>query len=324
MEYPKTNKALRFSSIGEDLKVVEIDVPPLLSTEILVKVHAASINPVDIQLWRSGIIGVVSGQKGMGRDFSGTVVSVGSSVQGWTAGDEIFGLLFHVFGEGTFSQYIRVNPSSDPVAKKPTGFTHEQAASVPLVALTAFSCLDWLPTVQQSPRRVVVRGAAGGTGSWIVQLAKAVYDCHVTAICSGRNAKYVSGLGADEVIDYTKEDVSATLRPQILNLRGAYVTIVGDKTNVKSLGGPITYLTSPAQILRFIKGWVFGPRYACVSLYSKSDLLEQVARLADRGEVQAEVQEVIEGAFDEREAWRKAVQMMEEKRVRGKVTLAIL
>ena len=76
-------------------------------------------------------------------------------------------------------------------------------------------------------------------------------------------------------------------------------------------------------MLRFIKGWLFGPRYACVSFYSKSTLLEQVARLADRGEVQAEVQEVIEGAFDEREAWRKAVQMMEEKRVRGKIILAI-
>jgi NADPH:quinone reductase-like Zn-dependent oxidoreductase len=112
-------------------------------------------------------------------------------------------------------------------------------------------------------------------------------------------------------------------QPQLLNLKGAYVTIVGDKTDVRSLGGPITYLTSPTQIFRFIKGWLFGPRYACLSLYSKSSLLEQTARLADRGEVRAEVQEVIEGAFDEREAWRKAVQMMEEKRVRGKIILAI-
>jgi hypothetical protein len=82
-------------------------------------------------------------------------------------------------------------------------------------------------------------------------------------------------------------------------------------------------LTCPAQIFRFIKGWFFGPRYACLSLYSKSTLLEQIARLADRGEVQAEVQEMIQGAFDEREEWRKAVQMMEEKRVRGKIILAV-
>jgi NADPH:quinone reductase-like Zn-dependent oxidoreductase len=96
MEYPKTNKALRFSTIGGDLDVIEANVSPLPSTEILVKVHAASINPVDIQLWRSGIVGIVAGEKGMGRDFSGTVVAVGSNVRGWCRGDEIFGLLFHV------------------------------------------------------------------------------------------------------------------------------------------------------------------------------------------------------------------------------------
>ena len=94
MEYPKTNKALKFSAIGGDLEVVESDVPPLPAKELLVKVHAASINPVDIQLWRSGIVGVVAGQKGMGRDFSGTIVAVGSDVKGWSQGDEVFGLLF--------------------------------------------------------------------------------------------------------------------------------------------------------------------------------------------------------------------------------------
>jgi NADPH:quinone reductase-like Zn-dependent oxidoreductase len=95
MEYPKTNKALRFTTIGGDLNIIETNVSPLPSNEILVKVHAASINPADIQLWRSGLVGVVAGEKGMGRDFSGTIVSVGSKIQGWSEGDEVFGLLFH-------------------------------------------------------------------------------------------------------------------------------------------------------------------------------------------------------------------------------------
>lgn len=74
------------------------------------------------------------------------------------------------FGQGTFSQYIAVNPASDPVVKKPDCLTHEAAASIPLVALTAFSALDWLPrSGGVSQRKVVVRGASGGTGSWIVQ-----------------------------------------------------------------------------------------------------------------------------------------------------------
>jgi len=96
MVYPLTNQALRFSGLGADLEVLEKDLPPLPAKEILVKVHAASINPVDIQLWRSGLVGVVAGDKGMGRDFSGTVIYIGKEVRGWTVGDEVYGLLFEI------------------------------------------------------------------------------------------------------------------------------------------------------------------------------------------------------------------------------------
>lgn len=92
---------------------------------------------------------------------------------------------------------------------------------------------------------------------------------------------------------------------------------------MKTLGGPITYFNTPAQVIRYIKGWIWGPRYACVSLVAKSEYLERLASLAERGEVLAEVQEVIEGAFDERQGWRKATKSMEDKRTRGKIVLAI-
>ena len=78
-------------------------------------------------------------------------------------------LIYSKFGQGTFSQYINVNPMSDPIAKKPGCFTHEQAASIPLVALTAFACLDWLPPSTTSQRKIIIRGASGGTGSWLIQ-----------------------------------------------------------------------------------------------------------------------------------------------------------
>lgn len=90
------NKALRISIPGSDLDLVEQEVPPLPANEILVKVIAASINPVDIQLWRSPLVAAVPGDKGIGRDFSGTVVAVGSGIKGWAEGDDIFGLLFHI------------------------------------------------------------------------------------------------------------------------------------------------------------------------------------------------------------------------------------
>jgi len=102
------------------------------------------------------------------------------------------------------------------------------------------------------------------------------------------------------------------------------VTIVGDKTNVSHLSGPITYATSPAQIIRYIKGWIWGPRYACVSLHQKSEYLEKIVGLGERGELHVEVQEVIQGSFDEEvQGWKKATEAMEGKRTRGKIVLAI-
>lgn len=90
------------------------------------------------------------------------------------------------------------------------------------------------------------------------------------------------------------------------------------------MGGPITYFTSPWQIIRYIKGYIWGPRYACVSLYQKSSYLEQVVGLAERGEMHVEVQELVKGVFDEEtQGWRKAIQLIESKRIRGKVVLEI-
>jgi NADPH:quinone reductase-like Zn-dependent oxidoreductase len=150
------------------------------------------------------------------------------------------------------------------------------------------------------------------------------------------------------VIDYTTQNITQTLSSnassnqkydlivdcvggkelfssyeQLLHPKGTYITIVGDKTNVRWLSGPITYLWSPTQVLRYLKGYVWDPRYACVSFATNSSCLEAVVRLAERGEVKAVVQEVIQGLFDEREGWRVAVRKMEDGRVRGKVVLPV-
>jgi hypothetical protein len=93
---------------------------------------------------------------------------------------------------------------------------------------------------------------------------------------------------------------------------------------VKSIGGPITYITNPAQIIRYIKGYIWGPRYACISFYQKSSYLSQVVGLGERGEVHAEVQEVVKGAIDEEiQGWRKAIELIESMHIRGKVVLEI-
>jgi hypothetical protein len=98
MAIPSSYNALCFTGLGADLQVTEKDILPLPANEVLLKVKASSINPLDIQLWRSGLVAVVSGEKGMGRDFSGTIVQVGKDVKGWATGDDIFGLMQGVVG----------------------------------------------------------------------------------------------------------------------------------------------------------------------------------------------------------------------------------
>jgi NADPH:quinone reductase-like Zn-dependent oxidoreductase len=215
---PDSNTSLTYTQPSTQPHLTHTPLPTPEPDDILVKIHAAAINPVDIQLWGNPVIGWLAGkkEKGIGRDYSGEIVALGDEVKKsgkWRVGDEVYGLCNRPTGEGTFTQYLCVKPG-EPIARKPASISHQEAAAIPLVVLTAFAILDWLPAESQSPnqrRRVVVSGASGGVGIWVVQLAKKLYDCHVIGICSGRNADFVRGLGADEVIDYAQQDVARTL-----------------------------------------------------------------------------------------------------------------
>lgn len=110
----------------------------------------------------------------------------------------------------------------------------------------------------------------------------------------------------------------------LLHKKGAYITIVGDKTSRTAMGGPLTYFTYPSQVLRYLKGWLFGPRYANVLLYQQSELLEKVVKLAEKCEVEVVVQEVIKDVLKEgSDSWKRVWALMEEGRVRGKIVVAI-
>lgn len=358
-DLPESNTSLVYTTPQSAPYISHKPLPTIGPNDILVKVHAAAVNPVDIQLWGNPVIGWLAGskEKGLGRDYSGLIAAVGSAVQqaSWAVGDAVFGLCNRPLAEGTFVQYLQISPEKEPVAKMPRSWGFEEAAAVPLVALTAFACLDWLPSVGKGPnieqRRVVVAGASGGVGIWCVQLAKKLYGCHVTGICSGRNAEFVRSLGADEVIDYSAQDVARMLRqgrPQgkkydlyvdcvggtelfkhwheLLHRDAAYVTIVGDKTSRIAMGGPLTYFTYPSQVWRYLYGWFIGPRYANVLLYSKGDLLDQVADLADQKGVQVVVQDVVKGILDEtkyKDSWERVKNYMIGGRVRGKIVVEV-
>lgn len=185
-----------------------------------------------------------------------------------------------------------------------------------------------------------------------MQLAKRLHASHITAICSSRNASFVRSLGADTVLDYTSQNIREALLESVekegagydlyvdcvggtdvfaywtglLRREGAYVTIVGDKTERTVVGGPLTYFTHPRQVLRFLRGWLVGPRYASVMLWDKSECLEQVAGLVERGEVRVVVQDVVKGILDEgtyEEAWERVKGEMVGGRVRGKIVVDV-
>ncbi len=187
------------------LKLEDIERPTPADNEVLVKVHAASVNPLDWHLMR-GTPSFVRLQTGLGKpnnarlgaDFAGTVEAVGIKVKRFQAGDAVFGSTL-----GAFAEYVSV-PEEGALVLKPANLTFEQAAAVPIAALTALQALRDKGQIQPG-QKILVNGASGGVGTFAVQIAKSL-GAEVTGVCSTRNVEMVRSIGADHVIDYTRED----------------------------------------------------------------------------------------------------------------------
>jgi NADPH:quinone reductase-like Zn-dependent oxidoreductase len=197
-------KAIKFCEYGPPgvLRVEEIEKPLPKDNELLVRVRAASLNFLDAGLVRGpSVLRLMSGLRkpkftGFGRDFAGVVEATGKDVTEFKAGDEVFGVK-----GGALAEYVCAR--KDRVASKPANITFEQAGAVGLAGLTA---LQGLKTGEiHAGQKVLINGASGGVGTFAVQIAKA-FDTDVTAVCSTRNVEMAQTLGADHVIDYTKED----------------------------------------------------------------------------------------------------------------------
>jgi len=186
------------------LELEEIDTPAFAEDSLLVRVRASSINPVDFfQLSRMAYTarllsrGFKAKAVVIGTDFAGTVEAVGKSVTEFKPGDEVFGGK----DRSTFAEYVSI-PAKGAVVAKPANVTFEQAAAVPVAAVTALQALRDHGRVRQG-QRVLVNGASGGVGTFAVQIAK-TFGAHVTAVCSPRNVETARALGAERVIDYTR------------------------------------------------------------------------------------------------------------------------
>jgi NADPH:quinone reductase-like Zn-dependent oxidoreductase len=200
-------KAVVYCDYGvPNLKLQEIEKPAPADDQLLVKVRAASVNPLDWHfiegtpyIMRAMGVGLRKpADTRLGVDFAGTVEVVGKSVTQFKPGDEVFG-----GRTGAFAEYVCVREAR-AVTLKPANITFEQAASVPIAGITALQGLRDKGKVQ-SGQKVLINGASGGVGTFAVQIAKS-YGAEVTGVCSTRNLDMVRSLGADHVIDYTKDD----------------------------------------------------------------------------------------------------------------------
>jgi NADPH:quinone reductase-like Zn-dependent oxidoreductase len=191
------------------LQLQQIEKPTPAYDQVLVKVHAAAVNPLDWHYMRGSpyVMRLSSGlgapnEPRMGVDFAGTVEAVGRSVTRFKPGDEVFG-----GRTGAFAEYVTVREER-ALALKPANITFEQAAAVPVAAITALQGLRDKGRLKPG-QKVLINGASGGVGTFAVQVAKAL-GAEVTGVCSTRNAEMVRALGADHVIDYTRQDFTAS------------------------------------------------------------------------------------------------------------------
>lgn len=203
-------KAIKFTQYGSPdvLQLADVDKPTPKAGEVLVKVHAASANPLDWHIMRGEpfLARLEYGLRRpqhlfLGADVAGSVEAVGEGVTRFRPGDAVFGETFHS-ALGSFAEYACVPETA--LVLKPDTVSFEAAAAVPVAALTALQGLRDKGKLRAG-QRVLVNGAAGGVGTFAVQIAKAL-GAHVTAVCSGRNVDLVRSIGADDIIDYQHEN----------------------------------------------------------------------------------------------------------------------
>ncbi|MEU1408143.1 NAD(P)-dependent alcohol dehydrogenase [Streptomyces sp. NPDC005728] len=309
------------------LELRDVDRPVPGDGEVLVRVRAAGLNAYDWHLMRGDpyVARLALGPRAprariRGRDFAGEVAAVGRNVRDLRPGDEVFGEV-----DGTFAEYVCVPDAW--VERKPASLTFEQAAALPLAGNTALRGLRDVAGVRPG-QHVLVNGASGGVGTFAVQIAKAL-GAEVTGVCSTRNAELVRSLGADHVVDYTREDFTRGGRRYdvVLDLAANH-GIVGLRRALSPTGTLVLgsggrsgqFLGAPVLIL---KGLVLSPfvRQRLRPLIGPAPgkaVLADLRELADSGRLAP----VIDRTYPLGEA-PEAIRYLEEEHARGKVVVTV-
>lgn len=251
-------KAIIYTEYGppEVLQLQEVDKPTPKVGEVLVKVHAASVNYIDWQLLKgeSFFLRLLNGltkpkQEILGDDIAGRVEAVGKMVKRFKPGDEVFG----ISDFGAFAEYVCADEKY--LALKPANLTFEEAAAVPVAGITALLSLCKHGQIQ-SRQKVLINGASGGVGTFAVQIAK-FFGAEVTGVCSTSKLDMVRSLGADIVIDYTKEDFTKSgQRYDFILAAGGYHPISDYKRALSSEG---VYVCCGGTFAQYFQAALLGP-----------------------------------------------------------------
>lgn len=308
------------------LELKEIEKPLPLENEVLVKVHAASLNFGNLVLLKGKpflarfAFGLLRPKYAIpGGDIAGVVKAVGKNVKQFQPGDEVFGDLSSC-GWGGFAEYVSVQEFA--IAVKPTNISFEEAAATPMASVTALQGLRDKGKIK-SGQKVLIYGASGGVGTFAVQIAKS-FGAEVTGVCSTRNVEIVRSIGADQIIDYTKEDFTQTKERYdlILGVNGsnsisAYKRVLKPNGNFVHVGG------AESQMFRSL---VFGPFISMTGSKKISNLLQRanqndlmyVKELLETGKVKP----IIDKRYKLSEV-SEAFRYFQEGHAQGKVILTI-
>lgn len=292
----------------------EIPTPKPKSEEVLIKVHATSINPLDWRL-RSGSLKYLLPLRFpliLGFDFCGKIAEVGKNVKHWKKGQWVFGISNHLSGQ-CYAQYLAIHEKY--LVEKPETVSIEEAAAMPVSASTALIALKNAAQIEQG-KTVLINGASGGVGHFAVQIAR-YFGAKVTAVCSQKNDHFVKSLGADKIIHYETNpvltesydiifDVVGNLRPQdvwkALNARGVGLSIVPSLSRLTFQ--PLTYLSNR--------------HYKNIFVHPDQKVLSFLASMAKEKTLIPFIQESIPLAQIQR-----AHDLIEAKHVKGKLTILV-
>ncbi|MFD0572450.1 NADP-dependent oxidoreductase [Kitasatospora gansuensis] len=307
-------------AIGQDefggpevLKVVEVERPEPGVAEVLVRVHAAGVNPTDS--WHRGSGGLREEIVRLGWDVSGVVEAVGIGVTTLAVGDEVFGMPRHPAVAGTYAEYV-TSPARHLV-RKPAGLDHTEAAALPLTGMTAWQAL--VDTADVRPgQRVLIHAAAGGVGHLAVQIAKA-RGAYVIGTARAAKHDFLRGLGADELIDYTEADFETATGPV-----DVVIDTIGGEYGPRSLralreGGILVSLASPAEAYLAEQARPLGKRAGFMAVEADQAGLRELVALVEAGQLRPVLDTVVP-----LELASKAHELLDTGRVQGKIVLTVV